>query len=467
MILDKIVEKTKTRLEALKAANSLDSLKKAAQMYQTYRPFVFENALKTKDIAFICEVKKASPSKGVISKHFPYVQIAGEYEAAGANAISVLTEPDFFMGSTEYLKEIKKVVNIPVLRKDFIIDPCQIYESQLIGADAILLICSLLDTQELKKYIKIADSLGLSCLVEAHDENEITSAIAAGARIIGVNNRNLKTFEVDINASARLRELVPDNITFVSESGIKSADDISVLRRNGTNAVLIGETLMRSGNIKAEMDRLRANSDNSKAKIKICGLTRMQDIEYVNEALPDYAGFVFAKSRRQVSPENAAKLKCALDKRIQAVGVFVNEDVNVVAQICERGIIDIIQLHGDEDEAYINALHHEVSNPVIKAVRVKDKASLMACEHSSADFLLLDNYSENEYGGSGEAFDWKLASGIKKPYFLAGGISAENAQAAIKNAIPFCLDVSSGVETSGFKDRNKIMNLVNEARSVK
>jgi len=258
MILDKIVEHTKLRLETLKAHNSIDALKAAAKKFKTYIPYTFENALKTKDIAFICEVKKASPSKGIISEHFPYLQIAKEYEDAGANAISVLTEPYFFLGSDEYLREIKKIVNIPVLRKDFILDPYQIYEAQLIGADAVLLICSLLDTKHLKEYIKIADSLGLSCLVEVHDEVELYNALEAGSRVIGVNNRDLKTFEVDINTSTRLRKLVPADKVFVSESGINTHEDISVLRGNGTDAVLIGEALMRSGNITAEMAELRS-----------------------------------------------------------------------------------------------------------------------------------------------------------------------------------------------------------------
>jgi indole-3-glycerol phosphate synthase len=258
MILDKIVEHTKLRLEASKAVYSIDALKASAKKFQTYIPFTFENALKTKDIAFICEVKKASPSKGVISEEFPYIQIAKEYEKSGANAISVLTEPYFFMGSEKYLTEIKKVVNIPLLRKDFIIDPYQIYEAQLIGADAVLLICSLLETKQLKEYIKIADSLGLSSLVEAHDAEEVYCALEAGARVIGVNNRNLKTFEVDITTSFRLRELVPDDKVFVSESGINVPADISALSQNGTNAVLIGETLMRSGDIGAKIAELRS-----------------------------------------------------------------------------------------------------------------------------------------------------------------------------------------------------------------
>jgi indole-3-glycerol phosphate synthase len=260
MILDKIVDNTRTRIEELKAVKPYETVKREALDIRGSSPFSFENALKTDDISFICEVKKASPSKGIISGHFPYLDIAREYESAGAAAISVLTEPSFFLGSDQYLKEIKQEVKLPVLRKDFTIDPYQIYEAKLLGADAVLLICAILDTGTVKEYIKTADSLGLSCLVEAHDEKELNSALEAGARIIGVNNRNLKTFEVDINTSARLRELVPKDTLFVSESGIKTPGDISVLRKNGTNAVLIGETLMKSNNISEELKRLKAGT---------------------------------------------------------------------------------------------------------------------------------------------------------------------------------------------------------------
>lgn len=257
MILDKIVEQTKIRLESLKSQTPIDSVKAGAVRLYNKNPFAFEKALRSDNLTFICEIKKASPSKGLISEKFPYLEIAREYETSGAGAISVLTEPHFFLGSDEYLKEVKRTVGIPVLRKDFTIDSYQIYEASLIGADAVLLICALLDTDTLKEYIKIADDLGLSCLVEAHDEKEVYSALEAGSRIIGVNNRNLKTFDVDINTSVRLRQLVPDNISFVSESGIRTAEDISVLRKNGTNAVLIGETLMRSNNAGKELARLR------------------------------------------------------------------------------------------------------------------------------------------------------------------------------------------------------------------
>ncbi len=218
--------------------------------------FPFKQAVSGEGIHFICEVKKASPSKGLIAEDFPYLDIAKEYEQAGAAAISVLTEPEYFLGRDEYLQEIARRVSIPVLRKDFTVDVYQIYEAKLLGASAVLLICALLDDTELKEFLEIAHSIGLSALVEAHDEAEVKRALAAGAEIIGVNNRDLKSFTVDIENSVRLRKLVPENIVFVSESGIKTAKDIDVLRKNGTNAVLIGEMLMRSSDKKQVLKEL-------------------------------------------------------------------------------------------------------------------------------------------------------------------------------------------------------------------
>ncbi len=257
MILDEIAAKTKIRVSKLKEIKSFDTLKSEVEAIPANKKFQFEKALKNNEMSFICEVKKASPSKGVIANNFKYLEIAKEYESAGADAISVLTEPDFFMGDNKYLKEITDNVKIPVLRKDFIIDKYQIYESKQIGASAVLLICSLLDTDTLAEYILTAHSLGLSALVETHDEFEIESALKAGARIIGVNNRNLKTFEVDINNSVKLRPLIPENIIFVSESGIKAVQDIRLLKNIGVNAVLIGETLMKSDDKKKQLKMLR------------------------------------------------------------------------------------------------------------------------------------------------------------------------------------------------------------------
>ena len=213
--------------------------------------------MKKPDISFICECKKASPSKGLIAPVFPYLQIARDYEAAGADCISVLTEPKWFLGSDRYLEEIAETVAIPCLRKDFTVDEYMIYEAKLLGASAVLLICSILSEMQIKEYIGICDALGLSALVEAHDEEEVQTALSSGARIIGVNNRNLKDFSVDTGNSLRLRELIPDDILFVSESGVSSSGDVAALRQIGADGVLVGEALMRADDKKARLAELR------------------------------------------------------------------------------------------------------------------------------------------------------------------------------------------------------------------
>jgi len=257
MILEKIAARTVERVAELKQIKSAEQVITEAKALDQSTGFPFERALGAEGLSFICEIKKASPSQGIIAQDFPYLQIAKDYEAAGAAAISVLTEPYWFHGQDRYLTEINQAVSLPLLRKDFIVDSYQIYESKIIGASAILLICALLNTATLKEYLEIAHSLGLSALVEAHTEEEVRSALSAGARVIGVNNRNLKTFEVDITTSIRLRGLVPDDILFISESGIKSPEDVARLKANKTDAVLIGESLMRSNNKKEQLDLLR------------------------------------------------------------------------------------------------------------------------------------------------------------------------------------------------------------------
>ncbi|MCQ4636794.1 indole-3-glycerol phosphate synthase TrpC [Anaerovorax odorimutans] len=257
MILDKIAERTRLRIEEEKERISETQMREMALGMDTGKGRPLERAFAEKALSFICEVKKASPSKGVIAEDFPYLQIAKEYEDAGAAAISVLTEPYFFQGKDSYLTEIAEHVSIPVLRKDFVLEAYQIYQARIIGASAVLLICSLLDKVKLKTFVAIAQRLGLSPLVEAHSEEEIAMALESGTEIIGVNNRDLKTFEVDIANSARLRRLVPDDLFFVSESGIRTSEDIRRLREDGVNAVLIGETLMRSGDKKAALAELR------------------------------------------------------------------------------------------------------------------------------------------------------------------------------------------------------------------
>lgn len=314
MILDEIAEKTKERVAEQKKKVPLEEMKRRAldivaretdNGSSPYSKFPFRDNLAADGISFICEVKKASPSKGLIAPDFPYVEIAKEYEAAGASAISVLTEPFYFQGSNQFLMDIKKEVNIPLLRKDFTVDEYMIYEAKVIGASAVLLICAILDDEQLASYLQLAHELGMSALVEAHDEEEVRRAIACGAGIIGVNNRDLRTFTVDIMNSVRLRKLIPDMVpakrspmkestkgstkgsgtdtvcdvrsdiesdrgpdpfvecsvhqkmVYVSESGIKTKEDIDRLKANGTDAVLIGETFMRSSDKKKLFAELR------------------------------------------------------------------------------------------------------------------------------------------------------------------------------------------------------------------
>ena len=255
-ILDKLAEYARERVEISKKNVSFNEIK-AQALKLPKGNFEFEKALKQKDISFICECKKASPSKGIIAEDFPYLQIAKEYEQAGADCISVLTEPKWFLGSDEYLKEIANSVSIPCIRKDFTVDAYMIYEAKVLGASAVLLICSILSEEKIKEYIETCDSLGMSALVEAHDENEVKMALNAGARMIGVNNRNLKDFSVDTDNSKKLRILIPSDVIFVSESGVQSADDVAKLREIGADAVLIGETLMRAEDKNAKLAELR------------------------------------------------------------------------------------------------------------------------------------------------------------------------------------------------------------------
>jgi len=268
-ILAKITASAAVRIarakELLPEEKARETAVELAAKEKASAPFPFERSLSAPGLSFICEVKKASPSKGVIAEDFPFMEIAKEYEEGGAAAISVLTEPEFFLGSGEYLREIAAAVHIPVLRKDFIIDPYQIYEAKLWGAKAVLLICALLEQETLSSFIAIAKELALDCLVEIHNEDEAHEAINAGGRIIGINNRDLTTFNVDNGLTARLRKLIPQGILAVAESGIKSADDIRALKETGVDAVLIGESLMRSADKKRFLRELNTAACNRKA----------------------------------------------------------------------------------------------------------------------------------------------------------------------------------------------------------
>ena len=506
MILDTIVEATKIRVTQEKQVETLEAVKAAALALPSDTGFPFEAALRQQDFNFICEVKKASPSKGIIAEHFPYLEIAKEYEVAGAAAISVLTEPDFFKGDKKYLQEIASTVKIPVLRKDFIIDEYQIYQAKVWGASAILLICACLDVPTLTKFRELADSLGLSSLVEAHDEHEVQMAIDCGARIIGVNNRNLKDFTVDVQNSVRLRNLVEDDVIFVSESGLETPEDIQVLRDNNIGVALMGETFMRSPN-KVEKLAYLYGPTYYTPKVKMCGISKVETIPAIVDAKPDYMGLVFAPSKRQITVEQAKTLVDELHKeyekaygevtvskntdtaqdgqdsqdsqnsqefvqgnsnfeKIKTVGVFVNETVENLLKIAEEVKLDVIQLHGDEDESFIQTLKEQSNVEVWKAVQVRSAADAEKWIDSSADMLLFDAYHKDERGGTGEVFDWSSLDAFERPFMLAGGIDSANVARAIRTVRPYGIDISSGIETKGVKDDEKIKAFTNIVRTI-
>lgn len=520
MILDKIIEATKIRVAQEKQVESPESVKAAALALPADTGFPFEAALRQQDFNFICEVKKASPSKGIIAEHFPYLDIAKEYEVAGAAAISVLTEPDFFKGDKKYLQEIASTVKIPVLRKDFIIDEYQIYQAKVWGASAILLICACLDVPMLTKFRELADSLGLSSLVEAHDEHEVQMAIDCGARIIGVNNRNLKDFTVDVQNSVRLRNLVQDDVIFVSESGLETPEDIQVLRDNNIGVALMGETFMRSPN-KVEKLAYLYGPTYYTPKVKMCGISKVETIPAVVEAKPDYMGLVFAPSKRQVTVDQAKTLveelhkqygnrysreevQCSNDvvqdgavigavqegtatgdahegtltstenasptlihqEAIKTVGVFVNETLENLVTIATELNLDVVQLHGDEDEAFIQSLKERTNVEVWKAVQIRSAADAEVWIDSSADMLLFDAYHKDERGGTGEVFDWSCLDEFERPFMLAGGIDSTNVARAIRTVRPYGIDISSGIETDGVKDDEKIKAFTNIVRTI-
>jgi len=481
LILDKIIEATKIRVAQEKQVESLESVKAAALALPSDTGFPFEATLCQQDFNFICEVKKASPSKGIIAEDFPYLDIAKEYEVAGAAAISVLTEPDFFKGDKKYLQEIASTVKIPVLRKDFIIDEYQIYQAKVWGASAILLICACLDVPTLTKFRELADSLGLSSLVEAHDEKEVQMAIDCGARIIGVNNRNLKDFTVDVQNSVRLRNLVQDDVIFVSESGLETPEDIQVLRDNNIGVALMGETFMRSPN-KVEKLAYLYGPTYYTPKVKMCGISKVETIPAVVEAKPDYMGLVFASSKRQVTVDQAKTLVEELHKQytkrynngaeqsnndeIKTVGVFVNETLDNLVTIATEVNLDAVQLHGDEDEAFIQSLKERTNVEVWKAVQIRSAADAEVWIDSSADMLLFDAYHKDERGGTGEVFDWSCLDEFERPFMLAGGIDSTNVARAIRTVRPYGIDISSGIETDGVKDDEKIKAFTNIVRTI-
>jgi len=470
-ILDEIAADTRQRVAAQKAAVPPAEMRRLADATPKPDGFPFERALAVDELSFIAEVKKASPSAGVIAASFPYLDIAAEYERAGAAAISVLTEPHFFHGADEYLAEIAVARGIPALRKDFVIDGYQIIQARALGAAAVLLIVALLDDAALRHFLTLADELGLSALVEVHDEAETRRALAAGARVIGVNNRDLHSFKVDPGTTERLAPLVPQGVLLVAESGVSEPATVRRLRDAGVDAILVGEALMRSADKTAALRQLRAKL----TQIKICGLMTPDDVAAVNASPPDLTGFVFApESSRRITPEKAAELRSLLRPFIAPVGVFVDADPAMIAELAAAGVIEMAQLHGRETDADVAAVKELTGLPVIKGVRMSSSHNpviLRAASEASgvagsgpvfpsADYVILDSTA-----GSGRTFDWGAIPPLGRPFFLAGGITTVNINQALAVPGVMGVDISSGAQRDGHKDPDLIHELVRATRA--
>ena len=477
MFLDHIVTQTVIDLEQRKHELPLEKLQRLAAAQPGPRSLL--TALQHKrQVRLIAEVKRASPSKGLLAPHLDPVALARTYEAKGAAAISVLTEPHSFLGSPEHLLAIKQAVSVPVLRKDFIIDEYQVYESRAWGADAILLICAILDDIQLRHLLDVAHALNMYCLVEVHNREEAELAVAAGAAIIGVNSRDLVTFQIDPYLIRELRHFIPTDCVVVAESGIYYAADARRLARYDIQAMLVGESLVVSQDIPAQMRSLLRGA-NEDIQVKICGLRTPEHMRAAIDAGADMLGLMFYEpSPRYIEPHQARALLESIENDSvgddlsrppaqsiapDIVGVFVNKDAAYINEVAQQVGLHIVQLHGGEPPEFC----HSITRPVVKALRLQDMTDIgkVRAYREVAWRILLDTPAHS-WGGSGITHDWTLAHTVAQetPVLLAGGLTPENVAEAIRQVHPWGVDVSSGVETNGLKDTSKIRAFIKNVR---
>jgi indole-3-glycerol phosphate synthase / phosphoribosylanthranilate isomerase len=517
MFLNRIITQTCIDMAQRKRELPLETLQRLAAAQSGPRSLL--TALQHKQqVRLIAEVKRASPSKGLLAPHLDPVELARTYEMYGAAAISVLTEPHFFLGSPDHLMAIKQAVSVPVLRKDFIIDEYQVYEARAWGADAILLICAILDDIQLRHLLNRAHALGMYCLVEVHSREEAQRAVAAGAAIIGVNSRDLVTFQMHPYLIRELRPLIPPDRVVVAESGIHYAADARRLARYDVQAILVGESLVVSQDIPAQMRSLLCGA-NEDIQVKICGLRTHEHMRAAIDAGADMLGFMFYEpSPRYIQPQQAHALLESIENsnvvgadlsrpapiyrpgvgsgtnpvyfvkphNVAAtpsldtvgadlsrppaqsiapdiVGVFVNKDAAFINEIAQQVGLHVVQLHGDETPEFC----HSIARPVVKALRLQDLTDIgkVRAYREAAWRILLDTPTPG-WGGSGITHDWALARAASQevPILLAGGLTPENVAEAIRQVHPWGVDVSSGVETSGLKDTSKIRAFIKNVR---
>ncbi len=467
MFLDKIVTQTRADLVQRKIDCPLAELQQLAEAQPPPRDMLAAFTPRSR-VHLIAEVKRASPSKGMLAPHLDPVGLARTYEAHGASVISVLTEPHFFLGSPHYLTNIKRAVNIPVLRKDFIVDEYQVYEARAWGADALLLICALLDDAQLKHLLTVAHEQRMHCLVEVHSRAEAQRAVAAGAVIIGVNSRDLTTFTMNPYLIRDIRQVIPANRVIIAESGIHSANDARRLARYDVQGMLVGESLVVSHDVPAQMQTLLQGA-NASTQVKICGLSTPEHVRAATEAGADMLGFIFHEpSHRYVQPRTVSTTLAAAMDTLHVlpdrVGVFVNKEASFINDVVEAAELQYVQLHGTESPEFCQ----QITRPVIKAIPLKDGSDLAhVAVYKDVTWRLLLDTPTPEWGGTGVTHDWELAHAIatETRILLAGGLTPENVAQAIRQVQPWGVDVSSGVETDRHKDTHKIHAFIENVRA--
>ncbi|MGO8946669.1 MAG: indole-3-glycerol phosphate synthase TrpC [Ktedonobacterales bacterium] len=482
--LERIVIATRQRIAIHQAQVGLDLLETRAA--KAHPPQDFAEALRPRRLGagrLIGEVKRASPSKGLLAKSLDPVAQALAYQAGRAAAISVLTEPNFFLGSLEDLEAVRAAVGIPVLCKDFIIDDYQVYEARAAGADAILLISGLLDPDQLEKLFQLAHRLGMESLIETHSAEELASALRLKAPVIGINSRDLKTFAVDNELLRRLGHRVPSSRILVAESGITNRMQATQARAWGADAILVGEALMRAPDATGMARTLATAAGGAPASlfgrpgspskprrpfVKLCGLTLSEHGSLASELGADAIGLIFAPSRRQVGYRQARQVIQAASGTL-AVGVFVNRSPATVAAISESLGLGAVQLSGDESPDMCAEVAALTNVPVIRALRLESQTAPEALDAYAlaGAALLLDTPSTNgSYGGTGQVGDWRQGRILAErwPIILSGGLTPENVAAALVAVEPTGVDVSSGIETGGSKDREKMRAFLRAAR---
>lgn len=473
-LLAHIVARTRERVTERRRAFPIDKLQVTAPTPTGRRPFA-QALIRPGRINVIAEFKRRSPSRGAIREDLHPVQVAQAYEIGGAAALSVLTEHEFFGGSLEDLREARGATLLPTLRKDFIVDPYQIWEAWYAGADAILLIVGALSDAELAELHATAAEVGLDAVVEVHDRLELERALAAGARIVGVNNRDLHTLEVDLETALSLAPLIPPGVIKIAESGIRSGDDLRRLREAGYDAFLVGEHLMSSPDPGLALESLiksaaaASRGSQQRVAVKICGITSVEDGLAAVGAGADAVGFVFwPGSPRAVDAATARRISQALPPFVSRVGVFVDASMEDVRRVADEVGLDLVQFHGSEPPDQVAAAPRRA----IKALGVglDFDVALATAFSEGATALLLDTQSNAAPGGTGQSFDWSKVRAVRTQVLhliLAGGLDPENVAAAIATVRPDGVDVSSGVESSpGRKDAAKMRAFVEAVRKA-